>query len=145
MKNFFRRMTAMALAITMTASTLGTLTAFAANGSEWQIKSTGSSYDYHEVIATSATTADTTTPVVTSTNSAKDDDSDANVTITHTIQATNDENVFDMALNVVTTDDLSIIESSPNAAVVLVMDTSMSMDWDIEGNTLSASQVDESR
>ena len=52
---------------------------------------------------------------------------DGAVTISKTVTGTQTENVFDVTLDVTTTEDLSMVPSSADAAVVLVMDCSASM------------------
>lgn len=56
------------------------------------------------------------------------------VSASKTIQGTDTENVFDITLNVTTTEDIKQLEVSPDAAVVLVMDVSNSMLEDVNGN-----------
>lgn len=59
---------------------------------------------------------------------------DGLVSASKTIQGTDTENVFDITLNVTTTEDIKQLEVSPDAAVVLVMDVSNSMLEDVNGN-----------
>ena len=60
---------------------------------------------------------------------------DGLVSASKTIQGTDTENVFDITLNVTTTEDIKKLEVSPDAAVVLVMDVSNSMLEDVNGNS----------
>ncbi len=57
------------------------------------------------------------------------------VQVSKTISSTETENVFDINLKVVTTEDIQQLEVSPDAAVVLVMDVSNSMKYDVDGNS----------
>lgn len=57
------------------------------------------------------------------------------VSASKTIQGTDTENVFDITLNVTTTEDIKQLDISPDAAVVLVMDVSNSMKEDVNGNS----------
>ncbi len=57
------------------------------------------------------------------------------VSASKTISPTDTENVFDITLNVTTTEDIKKLEVSPDAAVVLVMDVSNSMLEDVNGNS----------
>ncbi len=59
------------------------------------------------------------------------------VQIKKTLSPTNTENVFDVNLEVVTKDELKKIEISPDAAVVLVMDVSSSMETKVPGTRTS--------
>ena len=59
---------------------------------------------------------------------------DGKVQVSKTITPTDTENVFDINLKVVTTEEVEEIEISPDAAVVLVMDVSNSMKWDVDGD-----------
>lgn len=52
-----------------------------------------------------------------------------NVSFSKTISGTDTENVFDITLDVETKEDLSTIQTSPDAATVLVLDVSGSMAW----------------
>lgn len=60
---------------------------------------------------------------------------DGLVSASKTIQGTDTENVFDITLNVTTTEDIKQLDISPDAAVVLVMDVSNSMKEDVNGNS----------
>lgn len=55
------------------------------------------------------------------------------VSASKTIQGTDTENVFDITLNVTTTEDIKKLDISPDAAVVLVMDVSNSMKETVDG------------
>lgn len=59
---------------------------------------------------------------------------DEKVQVSKTITPTDTENVFDINLKVVTREEVEEIEISPDAAVVLVMDVSNSMKWDVDGD-----------
>ena len=59
---------------------------------------------------------------------------DGKVQVAKTITPTDTENVFDINLKVVTTEEVKEIKISPDAAVVLVMDVSNSMKWDVDGD-----------
>ena len=54
------------------------------------------------------------------------------VKVSKTIAPTDTENVFDITVQAVTSEDLKKVEISPDAAVVLVMDVSNSMDEDVK-------------
>ncbi|MDY5559472.1 MAG: hypothetical protein SPG04_07945, partial [Candidatus Heritagella sp.] len=54
------------------------------------------------------------------------------VKVSKTIAPTDTENVFDITVQAVTSEDLKKVEVSPDAAVVLVMDVSNSMDEDVK-------------
>ncbi len=58
---------------------------------------------------------------------------DGKVQIKKTVSPTDTENVFDVNLEVVTKDELKKVEISPDAAVVLVMDVSSSMETKVPG------------
>lgn len=58
---------------------------------------------------------------------------DGLVSASKTIQGTDTENVFDITLNVTTTEDIKQLDISPDAAVVLVMDVSNSMKETVDG------------
>ena len=60
------------------------------------------------------------------------DDSDR-VVLSKTISGTSNENEFKIDLTVSTTEDLENLSVSPDAAVVLVMDVSNSMEWYLDG------------
>ena len=57
---------------------------------------------------------------------------DGRVQVSKTITPTDTENVFDITVQAVTTEDLKKVEISPDAAVVLVMDVSNSMENEVK-------------
>ena len=57
------------------------------------------------------------------------------VQVSKDISPTETENVFDVNLKIVTTEDIQKLDISPDAAVVLVMDVSNSMEYDVDGNS----------
>ena len=68
--------------------------------------------------------------------------SNYDVALKKTVLGTDTENVFDIELKVMTTQDLDDLEVSADAAVVLVMDVSNSMEWDISGNQYGVAEAD---
>lgn len=64
----------------------------------------------------------------------KETQEDGAVKINKSIEGTDTENVFNITLDVTTTENLEEIPTSSDAAVVLVIDRSGSMDWDVKGN-----------
>lgn len=59
---------------------------------------------------------------------------DDHVTATKTVAKTNEENKFEITLQVTTQEELKNVSVSPDALVVLVIDKSGSMAWDADGN-----------
>ena len=79
--------------------------------------------------------------IVYSGGSAVVESSDQNkVSFKKTISPTETENVFDITLQVTTSEELQNISTSPDAAVVLVIDTSGSMDGEKMNNAKSAAR-----
>lgn len=58
------------------------------------------------------------------------------VVMSKSIKGTENENEFDITLSVSTTEDLENLAISPDAAVVLVMDVSNSMEWYMDGRKI---------
>lgn len=65
---------------------------------------------------------------------------DENLKIRKTIEGTDTENKFNISLEVVTTENLEAISSDPNAATILVMDCSGSMEGKRISNLKSAAK-----
>ena len=83
-------------------------------------------------------TADTSASAVQiETNGTTVSAEDGKVVASKTIAGTDTENVFDITLSVTTTEELSEIHTSPDAATILVLDCSGSM----EGNPLSQAKT----
>ncbi|WP_409968084.1 hypothetical protein RFF05_16365 [Bengtsoniella intestinalis] len=144
MKRTMRRITAMFLAIVMVVSMVGITPIFAADeettGSAWQIDGE-STPNYYTVDATTEGTAnglDVTKTGDYSITKYENDNSDGlSVSIAKTIEpSTTTDNEFEITLKVVTTQDFADLTVSPDAAVVLVFDNSMSMGYDNAGAPL---------
>lgn len=142
MKKTLRKLTAMALVVSMVTSTVAMVPAFAAStNSKDQIKTLddSSSYAYYQQDGTVVTTDDAGLAYESATLRIDDTaaNSDAYVELSKTIEGTSTENEFKITLEVITTEDIDDLGVSPDAAVVLVFDNSISMSWDTDGNTVA--------
>ncbi|MCI2056288.1 MAG: Cna B-type domain-containing protein [Oscillibacter sp.] len=118
----FKRALSLFMALVLSLG-LVQVTAFATDESSQQIKQQGTTSYYDK--DGKAATAD---------NYA--------VSTTKTIAGTAKENVFDITLQVTTTQDLQKLTISPDAAVCLVMDASGSMEWNDSGkDTTNAAEM----
>lgn len=137
MKRIARKITAMFLVVSMVTSMVGIIPAAAASNA-WQIATGNNGYAYYNVDQTTGTTNegldDASDATYGSYNSVSEDG--ACVEVFKTISDTGVENQFNIELKVVTTQSIDDLGLSPDAAVVLVFDNSMSMGWDADGNIL---------
>ena len=122
LKRRFSKVLSVFLSLMMLTSTMGTITILADDrGSEWQIEKRDDSVVYH-TLDTSGVSAGSDTTAVKASAGGK-------VSISKTISPTTMENVFDITLRVDTKQETRNEIVSPDAAVVLVLDASTSMDW----------------
>ncbi len=122
LKRRFTKVLSVFLSLLMLTSTMGTITILADDrGSEWQIEKRDDSVVYHALNTSGVSIGSDTTDVKTSAG--------GKVSISKTISPTTMENVFDITLRVDTKQETRNEIVSPDAAVVLVLDASTSMDW----------------
>lgn len=128
MKRTLRRLTSFVMAIIMIVSVIGVVNVTAASvSSADQIEKSGSLTAYHTLNQGGADMGTTTEPV----NSASNESS--SVEVSKIIKPTSTENKFDIELNVVTTEKISDLNISADAAVVVVFDASASMLNNVDG------------
>lgn len=87
----------------------------------------------NEMIYSSAQTVESTNNQIIFSGEEKTVEN-GNVKVNKTIESTDTENVFNITLDVETSEDLTKVTTSPDAATVLVLDVSGSMAWDAEGH-----------
>lgn len=92
-----------------------------------QISKNEDSYNYHDL------KKDGSTETVTNEALNKHESDKGTITTSKTIESTNVENEFVINLQVTSTENFNEIELSDDAAVVLVIDCSGSMQWDLNG------------
>lgn len=132
MKRTMRRITAMFLAVVMTMSLIGITPIFADAGDEVTSSASQNKNTYHDGDKVPANGGDSAN--IATASSDTNQNTDGSVTVSKTISATDVENQFKIDLNVVTTEDLESVDISPDAAVVLVIDSSGSMKDGVNGD-----------
>lgn len=134
MKTRTRRGLSLILALMMIFSASGIMTVLATEPSD------SVSYNSAQQIVTGGLSGSTKAePDYYNADGSDADEDDFDVALTKTVKSTMTENVFDIELKVVTTQDLEDLEVSADAAVVLVMDVSNSMKDKIDGTSTNDS------